>query len=150
MKLKVDRRVLGIRALIAVIVAAIFAVIEQLLDVYLAKHGLSHADILFDDVIGATLLGVIVFLWVTYVDEHHRRVRAEERHELTAEMNHHIRNALTVIKYAAHSPSQEERIRMTDEAVDRINTTLRELLPSFPEQSSDKEPEFNHPQRRVI
>jgi signal transduction histidine kinase len=148
-KLQVQRRTLGLRALIAVLVAGVFAVLEQTVDVYLAKHGLSHADILFDDIVGAALLGVIVFLWVTYVDEHHRRLRAEERHELTAEMNHHVRNALTVIKYAAYSSNQEERVRMTDEAVERIHSTLRELLPAVPEESSSAETEFPG-RRRVI
>src|ERR1700749_3071917 len=106
---RVSRRTLGVRALIAIAVAVVFALIEQSADVYLSAHGLSHADIILDDVVGAFLLGATAFLWVTSVDEHHRRLRAEERHELTAEMNHHVRNALTVIKYAAHTPDRDER-----------------------------------------
>jgi signal transduction histidine kinase len=143
------RRVLILRAVLALLIAALFAAFEQVADVHLARHGLSRADIFIDDVGGAVLLGTIFFLWVTVVDEHHRRVRAEEKRELTADMNHHIRNALTVIKYSAHSENQAERIRMTDEAVDRIESTLRELLPSYPEESSSPE-EFNSRTRSAI
>jgi len=146
----VQGRTLVFRAAIAIGVAVIFAIIEQVFDVHLSRLGLSHADILADDVVGATLLGATAFLWVTAVDEHHRRVRAEERHELTAEMNHHIRNALTVIKYAAHSEDCAERVQMTDEAVERINATMRELLPSMPEESSPESKEFGSPGRRAI
>jgi signal transduction histidine kinase len=124
------------------VIAAVFAAFEQLADIHLARHGLARADILIDDVVGAVLLGTIFFLWVTVVDEHHRRVRAEDRRELTAEMNHHIRNALSVIKYSAHAESEAERVRMTNEALERIESTLRELLPSYPEESSSPE-EFN-------
>jgi signal transduction histidine kinase len=149
-RIRVSRRLLGFRALLAILLAVIFAVFEQLADVHLARRGLSHADILLDDMVGAALLGVIAFLWVTAVDEHHRRVRAEERHELTAEMNHHIRNALTVIKYAAYSDSRAERVRMTDEAVERIESTLRELLPTVPGEQSSDESEIIPPARRAI
>jgi signal transduction histidine kinase len=148
---RVPRKLLLLRALIAVLVAALFASFEQLADVHMARIGVSRSDILLDDVIGAVLLGVIAFLWVTVVDEHHRRVRAEERQELTAEMNHHIRNALTVIKYAAHSENRAERVRMTDEAVDRIEYTLRELLPSAaPEPQVSEAEELNPPASRAI
>lgn len=131
------------------VIAAVSAAFEQLADIHLARHGLARADILIDDVIGAVLLGTIFFLWVTVVDEHHRRVRAEERRELTADMNHHIRNALTVIKYSARSDNHGERVRMTDEAIDRIESTLHELLPSFPDESSSPE-EFNSRTRSAI
>ena len=143
------RRVLILRAVLALLIAALFAGFEQVADVHLARHGLSRADVLIDDVLGAVLLGTIFFLWVTVVDEHHRRVRAEERRELTADMNHHIRNALTVIKYSAHSDNQAERVRMTDEAVERIENTLRELLPSYPDESSSRE-QFNSRTRSAI
>jgi signal transduction histidine kinase len=134
----------------AVLIAIIFAAFEQIADVHLSRYGVSRSDILLDDVIGAILLGVIFFLWLTVIDEHHRRVHAEQRRELTAEMNHHIRNALTVIKYSAHSDNRAERVRMTDEAVERIESTLRDLLPAMPEEGSSTEDEFNSPTRRAI
>jgi uncharacterized protein (UPF0218 family) len=129
------RRRLLLRAAVAIVIASIFAVGEQMADVYLAHHGLSHADIIVDDVVGAVLLGVIAFLWVTVVDERHRRIRSEERRVLTSEMNHHVRNALTVIKYSAEYDNREERVRMTSDAVNRIESTLRELLPSMPPEN---------------
>jgi signal transduction histidine kinase len=145
-----SRRLIAFRALLATCIAIGFAVFERVADIHLARLGLSRSDILIDDIFAALMLGLVAFLWVTAVDEHHRRVRAEEKQELTAEMNHHIRNALTVIKYAAHSENRAERVRMTDEAVERIDSTLKELLPSLPDESSPEQPELNPPARRVI
>jgi signal transduction histidine kinase len=147
---QVPRHVLGFRALTSVFIVVMFAAFEQIADIHLARYGLSRSDILLDDIIGAVLLGIIFFLWLTVVDEHHRRVHAEQRRELTAEMNHHIRNALTVIKYSAHSENGSERVHMTDEAVERIESTLRELLPAMPEDNSSTEDEFNSRTRRAI
>jgi hypothetical protein len=47
-----------------------------------------------------------------------------------ADMNHYIRNALQVISYASYTPAAEpdKHIR---EAVERIEWTLREVLPGF-------------------
>ena len=147
---RISRRLLLARALIAVLLAAVFAAFQQLADVHMARIGISRTDILLDDVFGAVLLGVIAFLWVTVVDEHHRRIRAEKLQQLTAEMNHHIRNALTVMKYAAHSDNHAERVRMTDEAVDRIEYTLRELLPSVPDSSHSEAEDLDPQARRAI
>jgi signal transduction histidine kinase len=59
-----------------------------------------------------------------------------DRHRLTlartqvvAEMNHHIRNALTSIFLSAHATENQQLIRVISEGVDRIDWALREILP---------------------
>ncbi|GAC1436671.1 MAG: hypothetical protein NVS1B11_36010 [Terriglobales bacterium] len=46
-----------------------------------------------------------------------------------AEMNHHIRNALTSISLSAQITDNKQLIRVIYEGVDRIDWTLREILP---------------------
>jgi len=61
---------------------------------------------------------------------------ARERHRLTvarmqviAEMNHHIRNALTPISLTISATEDQQLVRIISEGVDRIDWALREILP---------------------
>ena len=49
--------------------------------------------------------------------------------QVIAEMNHHIRNALTPISLSTYVTDSQQRIRVISEGVDRIDWALREILP---------------------
>lgn len=51
------------------------------------------------------------------------------RMQVIAEMNHHIRNALTPISLSAHVTDNQQLIRAISDGVDRIDWALREILP---------------------
>jgi signal transduction histidine kinase len=51
------------------------------------------------------------------------------RMQVIAEMNHHIRNALTPISISADITENHQLIRAISEGVDRIDWALREILP---------------------
>ena len=51
------------------------------------------------------------------------------RMQVIAEMNHHIRNALTAISLSAHVTEDQHLIRVISEGIDRIDWALREILP---------------------
>jgi hypothetical protein len=55
--------------------------------------------------------------------------RTVARMQVIAEMNHHIRNALTPISLSTHITDNQQRIRVISEGVDRIDWALREILP---------------------
>jgi hypothetical protein len=55
--------------------------------------------------------------------------RTVARMQVIAEMNHHIRNALTPISLSSHVTDNQQRIRVISEGVDRIDWALREILP---------------------
>jgi hypothetical protein len=86
------------------------------------------SDLLLGIVAGALLYHVIV------VSVAERRSVAE-RLDSIAEMNHHIRNALQIIKFNAQPGADERRMAEMQEAMDRIHWTLVEILPRV-------EPEF--------
>lgn len=61
---------------------------------------------------------------------------SRERHRLTmarmqviAEMNHHIRNALTPISLSATASENAQLVAIISDAIDRIDWALREILP---------------------
>jgi len=66
--------------------------------------------------------------------EHRQMMRA--RMTTIAEMNHHIRNALQVIKIVGTGPPEAARengqIKLINESVDRVEWALREVLPKYP------------------
>ncbi|MGA8620341.1 MAG: hypothetical protein WB660_17685 [Candidatus Sulfotelmatobacter sp.] len=61
---------------------------------------------------------------------------SRERHRLTiarmqviAEMNHHIRNALSPVSLSLDATEDQQLKRVISEAVDRVDWALREILP---------------------
>lgn len=55
--------------------------------------------------------------------------RTVARMQVIAEMNHHIRNALTPISLSSQVTDNQQRIRVISEGVDCIDWALREILP---------------------
>jgi signal transduction histidine kinase len=65
--------------------------------------------------------------------EHQRRQRLlEEKLRMVADLNHHIRNALQVISFYAADREDKREVAVMREAVERIEWSLREILPKFP------------------
>ena len=59
--------------------------------------------------------------------EHDRLIVA--RMQVIAEMNHHIRNALSPVSLSLDATDNQQLNRVISEAVDRIDWALREILP---------------------
>jgi hypothetical protein len=66
-------------------------------------------------------------------------LRAKERMNLTAELNHHLRRALTEFRSAAELEDREERLRMLDRVIDEVDHILIELVPTV---SGENQPRF--------
>jgi hypothetical protein len=113
--------------LLSAVSAVILGLAAHLLDRLLEASGMSSsAETALNDVVIGALGGLAVFLaW-----ERARRYRIQERLTLVAELNHHVRNALTTIVLSAEHPDLKKRLQRTFEAVDRIEWVLRELVPT--------------------
>jgi hypothetical protein len=59
-----------------------------------------------------------------------RTAAVKARLEMIEEMNHHVRNALQVIAYSAHSTQDEQAVARINAAAQRIDWALREILGS--------------------
>lgn len=72
-----------------------------------------------------------------------RRNAAMLRMQVIAEMNHHIRNALGAISLSTDAIQSQQCVRVISESVDRIEWTLREVLPrSQPLQQENRDRAF--------
>jgi hypothetical protein len=102
---------------------------------YVAEAVLYYLDIvaaktiLDDAAIAITGAGVLIFFLVQS-SKNQIVARAKERAIMVAEINHHMRNAITPLALIMASPDTRERLRILDLATDRMDHVLTELLPT--------------------
>jgi hypothetical protein len=92
---------------------------------YLAREfGLEHDLLYLNDVISAMFIGLLIIIY-----ERRRLKRIQEKLEIIELMNHHVRNALQLIAFSPHAHQREENLALIQQAVERIEWALREILP---------------------
>jgi hypothetical protein len=101
-------------------------------DMWMQRHTGSMPIALLDDVLVGIGVGLLVFLY-----ERRYRRHTIKKLEVIRLMNHHVRNSLQVISFAASLPPQEEMANQVRDAVDRIEWALREVLPGQREDMND-------------
>jgi hypothetical protein len=121
---------------IAVLIGFVAFCLGVLQDAFLSQEGFSRWSlIIISDVITGTIAALLFYQFAKNVKNRHEMMR--ERMKTIAELNHHIRNALQVIKFwgsqhqnCSLDPMQLQHMK---ESVDRIEWALREVLPQYPE-----------------
>jgi hypothetical protein len=121
--------------LLTTLIAVFVFSINLLQDLFLSAEGFSRWSIVvLSDVITGAIAGALFYQFVKH--EKARRELIRERMRTIAELNHHIRNALQVIKFwgAQHQNCSldEMQIQLMNESVERIEWALREVLPKYP------------------
>jgi hypothetical protein len=86
-----------------------------------------HPERLLAEGLSAFVVSCLVAKLVHMSRERHRLVMA--RMQVIAEMNHHIRNALSPVALSLDATDNQSLNRVIVEAVDRIDWALREILP---------------------
>ena len=95
----------------------------------LLQYGINPStESLLDDIAIGCFGGGLVFFAGALRWERDSRIR--ERLTLIAELNHHVRNALTSIVMYADYPDLKKRVETITDAVDRIEWVLKELVPT--------------------
>jgi len=121
--------------LLTTVIAIVVFTVNLLQDIFLSAEGFSRWGIVvLSDIITGAVAGALFYQFAK--NEKNRRELIRERMHTVAELNHHIRNALQVIKFwgAQHQNCalDEMQIRLMKESVDRIEWALREVLPKYP------------------
>lgn len=120
------------------LVVVVVAALGYLLDRFLIREGVPRAEMLL---LTNSITGMVAGTFIFYLARQERAQRELvcERMKTIAELNHHIRNALQVIKYygavSGHAP-EARPVQMIKESAHRIEWALRELLPQYPENST--------------
>ena len=118
---------------LTVVVVVVVSSLGVLLDFLLVDEGVSRREML---IISNTLTGLVagwlIHSFTTY--ERNRRALMRERMQTVAELNHHIRNALQVIKFWGGTQSNVDalQLQLINESVERIEWAMREILPRYP------------------
>jgi hypothetical protein len=104
--------------------------ITYVADAVLYYLGIAATETILDDAaIAITGAGMLIFFLVQS-HKNHMVARAKERAVMVAEINHHMRNAITPLALIMASPDTRERLRILDLATDRMDHVLTELLPT--------------------
>ena len=119
----------GLLSLAVVIVVSALGIV---LDRLLLKEGLPRLDMMiFSNGLTGLFAGGL-FLQMAR-EAKASRALVEERMKTIAELNHHIRNALQVIKFLGGQRSGLDavQLQLINDSADRIEWALREVLPRY-------------------
>src|SRR5262245_7029648 len=123
----------------AVLVALLVSALGYVLDILLDLGGVSSAFMLL---LTNTVTGIVAGGLFYQMFRHARAEREMMRARIVtiAEMNHHIRNALQVIRmliaYPPDPAQSGRQVKLINESVDRVEWALREILPKYPAGTS--------------
>lgn len=131
-----DTRVLISASLLGVVVGFFGVGLDRLIH---------HASRMYASDLYTCIVAFILF-YLLMIYEKRRRVSCARRMAIAAEVNHHIRNALTVIVYSASVRSDQSLQSTLKDATDRIDWVLTTVLPDgeenlkWPVQTSEWHP----------
>ncbi len=116
-------------------VCLLVAVVGFIFDRVLVTEGVPRTDILIESNL---LTGIVAAVFYAYFShyETERRKLVQQRLRTIADMNHHIRNALQIITYAASAQKRDDSVELIRSSVERIEWSLREVLPGHSDGSA--------------
>jgi hypothetical protein len=119
------------------VMTGILFVISYIVDVTLAGLGVSPAATVLNDVAIALIAASVLIFYLFSSRTEQIFLRARERMNLTAELNHHLRHVLSDMRSAAEVEDRSERLRLMDDATAQADHLLIDLVPTV---SAEKPP----------
>jgi hypothetical protein len=104
--------------------------ITYVADAVLYYLGIAATETILDDAASAIAGAGMLIFFLVQSNKNQMVARAKERAIMVAEINHHMRNAITPLALIMASPDAGERLRILDIATDRMDHVLTELLPT--------------------
>jgi len=112
------------------VMAAILFIISYAVDVTLGALGVSPATTILNDAAIALIAAAVLIFYLFSSRSEQIFLRARERMNLSAELNHHLRRVLTEMRSAAELENRDERLQMMDQAVEKADHVLMDLVPT--------------------
>jgi len=119
------RRGRGPKISLAILCGLMVSLIAIGIHLATVPHDVDFRHIVIGDVI-AGLTAIIVCLAIQLRQEEVHYQAAIERAAIVAELNHHVRNAVFPLCLAVQKLGDEEAIKTSNDAVDRINIALKD------------------------
>jgi len=112
------------------VMAAILFIISYAVDVTLGAFGVSPATTILNDAAIALIAAAVLIFYLFSSRSEQIFLRARERMNLSAELNHHLRRVLTEMRSAAELENRDERLQMMDQAIEKADHVLMDLVPT--------------------
>lgn len=135
-----------ISVLVVLVVLVVFA-LGFVFDRFLIKEGIPRVDVLLiANAIPGLVAGALFYQFAR--NEKREREFVRERMRTIAELNHHIRNALQVIKLCGSDQANlgAMQLQLIKESANRIEWALKEVLPKYPWAPSNRSMEASFPE----
>ena len=101
--------------------------------------------ILYSDAVTGGMAALLAYLAV-----YQYQIRQQEnaaRLHIVAEVNHHVRNALSAILLSVHIRRDPELLSITESAVERIDWVLTEVLSRYGKNAESAPPQWKMPEQ---
>ena len=121
----------------AVSAVMLFAV-SYAVDLALVSLDIPPASTILNDIAISVIATSVMVFYLFSTHTENIFLRAKERMNLTAELNHHLRRALTEFRSAAELEDRESRLRMLDLAIDDVDQILIDLVPTVSGEDSPR------------
>jgi hypothetical protein len=112
------------------VMTGILFIISYAVDMSLAGLGVSPAATVLNDAAIALIAACVLLFYLFSNRTEQIFLRARERMNLTAELNHHLRRVFSDMRNAAEVEDREERLRMLDLAIEEADHLLIDLVPT--------------------
>lgn len=120
------------------VMACMLFVVSYVVDLTLARFDVTPSSTMLNDIAIATIATGVMLFYLFATHTQHIFLRAKERMNLVAELNHHLSRALIELHSAAEVEDRDERLKMFGEAVDSIDNVLIELIPAISVKDSGR------------
>jgi len=114
----------------AAVMAGVLFVVSYVVDLTLVSFDVAPSSTVLNDIAIATIATGVMLFYLFSTQTQHIFLRAKERMNLTAELNHNLRQVLVEFRCAAEVENREERLRILDQAIEDVDRILMELVPT--------------------
>ena len=119
------------------VMACMLFVVSYAVDFTLARIDVTSSSTILNDIAIAMIATGVMLFYLLATHTQHIFLRAKERMNLIAELNHHLSRALVELHSAAEVEDRDERLRKFDQTIEYMDYVLIELVPKVFGESSE-------------
>ena len=112
------------------VMACMLFIVSYAVDLTLLSFEVAPSSTVLNDIAIALIATAVMLFYLFSTHTQHIFLRAKERMNLTAELNHNLRQVLVEFRCAAEVEDRGERLRILDQAIEDVDRILIELVPT--------------------
>ncbi len=112
------------------VMACMLFIVSYAVDLTLLSFEVAPSSTVLNDIAIALIATGVMLFYLFSTHTQHIFLRAKERMNLTAELNHNLRQVLVEFRCAAEVEDRGERLRILDQAIEDVDRILIELVPT--------------------